>query len=368
MKKYGKLLCLIIFLSLVAFPTFVYAQDATRPPDPPNRPTILKPYRDPAGEQHSGPGEGFHKDKANRNIKGYYAYDFIKFEDKTYQKFDVYSSAAGKVIHIIDKSYGSGTQEGCPINARPDENEIYGQGVIIDHGHGWQTFYFHLDSISVANGTTVAAGEKIGVAGCSGTDVVHLHYDLRWRDPDTKITWTYPIDFAYTPPTGAAPIDIAFVIDTTGSMGPYINATKLFAGHIIDLIDSATTNSRVAVVEYRDYPWRTGAAYDYPYLDVLHFTYDKEKAKNAILGLSLGYGGDLPETLNCVLMHTMYSGNCEQTWINTTIGPWRAIPTKIVIYLSDAPPLDPEPDTSYTSNYVIEKAKEGGFVLWGGES
>ncbi|WP_226467729.1 M23 family metallopeptidase [Luteimonas panaciterrae] len=53
-----------------------------------------------------------------------------------------------------------------------------GNYIVIDHGGGWKTYYFHLDSFSVANGTTVSQGQKIGVTGNTGNSFgAHIHYE-----------------------------------------------------------------------------------------------------------------------------------------------------------------------------------------------
>ena len=57
-----------------------------------------------------------------------------------------------------------------------------GNAVIIDHGGGWQTIYGHLrkGSVAVAEGETVAAGQRIGLIGMSGlAEFPHLHFEVR---------------------------------------------------------------------------------------------------------------------------------------------------------------------------------------------
>jgi murein DD-endopeptidase MepM/ murein hydrolase activator NlpD len=361
----------LLFAIIIVSPAIAATYDNARPINPPNRPVVQKPFIDSAVNQVAGPGDGSHSDDPTRTIKGYNAYDFaLADSDGKYQSFDVYSSAPGKVVYMTDTGYSRGTQEGCPVDVDPATPGYQGQGIFIDHGNGWQTFYFHLATISVANGATIdSAGIKIGTAGCTGTGVIHLHYDLRWYDSGTKKTWTYPVEFAYTPPSlESFPLDLVFVIDTTGSMGDDIAAVKVAANEIVDIVKDATSNSRIALVDFRDYPSRTGASYDYPYRDALRFTYSGDGAKSAINSLTLGYGGDGPETQYCALMHTMYGDNCGGSWTKTSIGTWRAIPNKFIIYLTDAPPLSPEPFTGYTGSYVKGKANQGGFELWGGDS
>ncbi len=57
-----------------------------------------------------------------------------------------------------------------------------GNGVLIEHGGGWETQYSHLRSGSVAvrPGDRVAAGTPLGLVGLSGqTEFPHLHFTLR---------------------------------------------------------------------------------------------------------------------------------------------------------------------------------------------
>jgi hypothetical protein len=57
-----------------------------------------------------------------------------------------------------------------------------GNGVVIDHGEGWETQYCHLanGSVAVRAGDRVAAGDTIGRVGMSGrAEFPHLHISLR---------------------------------------------------------------------------------------------------------------------------------------------------------------------------------------------
>jgi hypothetical protein len=61
-------------------------------------------------------------------------------------------------------------------------NREAGNGVLIDHGGGWETQYSHLrsGSVSVKPGDRVEAGTPLGVIGLSGnTEFPHLHFTLR---------------------------------------------------------------------------------------------------------------------------------------------------------------------------------------------
>jgi hypothetical protein len=57
-----------------------------------------------------------------------------------------------------------------------------GNGVVVDHGGGWQTQYSHLrkDSVQVKRGDRVTAGQALGLIGLSGrTEFPHLHFTVR---------------------------------------------------------------------------------------------------------------------------------------------------------------------------------------------
>ncbi|MCB1348000.1 MAG: M23 family metallopeptidase [Maritimibacter sp.] len=57
-----------------------------------------------------------------------------------------------------------------------------GNGVLIDHGDGWETQYCHLrdGSVAVAEGDRVARGDRIGLVGFSGhTEFPHVHIGVR---------------------------------------------------------------------------------------------------------------------------------------------------------------------------------------------
>jgi len=52
-----------------------------------------------------------------------------------------------------------------------------GRLVVLDHGLGLYTLYFHLDRAAVQEGMTVERGETIGVVGCTGRATgPHLHW------------------------------------------------------------------------------------------------------------------------------------------------------------------------------------------------
>jgi murein DD-endopeptidase MepM/ murein hydrolase activator NlpD len=55
-----------------------------------------------------------------------------------------------------------------------------GNLVRIDHGNGLETLYAHLSTVSVASGTKVSEGQRIGAVGVEGNSTgPHLHFEVR---------------------------------------------------------------------------------------------------------------------------------------------------------------------------------------------
>ncbi len=58
---------------------------------------------------------------------------------------------------------------------------FFGQLLVIDHGHGVNTLYAHLSERLVAEGETVARGQRIALMGATGRVTgPHLHFSLSW--------------------------------------------------------------------------------------------------------------------------------------------------------------------------------------------
>ena len=58
----------------------------------------------------------------------------------------------------------------------------YGAIVAVQHREGYSTLYAHLSEPLVHRGQRVRAGQKIGIAGCTGSCTgTHLHFELRFQ-------------------------------------------------------------------------------------------------------------------------------------------------------------------------------------------
>lgn len=90
--------------------------------------------------------------------------------------------APGKVLRVRD---------GIPdkrVKDRADKEAVdgieCGNGVVIDHGNGWETQSCHLrnNSVAVKSGTVVEAGTQLGMVGESGlASFPHVHLSIRYQ-------------------------------------------------------------------------------------------------------------------------------------------------------------------------------------------
>jgi murein DD-endopeptidase MepM/ murein hydrolase activator NlpD len=75
--------------------------------------------------------------------------------------------------------------------------EGYGDIVLVDLGQGFEALYAHLSATAVSVGDVVAAGQRLGTAGCTGWCTgTHLHFELREDgkavDPSPLLPATMP--------------------------------------------------------------------------------------------------------------------------------------------------------------------------------
>ena len=80
------------------------------------------------------------------------------------RSLDVRAGAPGRVTAV-------GYQQGY---------EGYGNVVLVDVGRPFSTLYAHLAQATVRVGQLVVAGQRLGIAGCTGWCTgTHLHFELR---------------------------------------------------------------------------------------------------------------------------------------------------------------------------------------------
>ena len=122
--------------------------------------------------------------------------------------------------------------------------------------------------------------------------------------------------------TGNKMLDLAFIMDTTGSMGSYIESAR---NNIRNLVDEIAVNSntdlRVALIEYRDHPPQ-----DKTFVTRTNdFTSSVNEMKNWLGKAKAQGGGDTPEAV-------------AEGLFDVTLLSWRPEAAKITVLISDAPP------------------------------
>ena len=101
--------------------------------------------------------------------------------------------SAGRVIRGYSNNLHKGIdiagKRGAPVRAVAAGNVVYaGTGVtgygaliIVKHNDDYLSAYGHNDTLLVAEGDRVAAGQGIARMGSTGTDSVKLHFEIRRR-------------------------------------------------------------------------------------------------------------------------------------------------------------------------------------------
>lgn len=163
-----------------------------------------------------------------RAYEGHEGTDFGLRDRKALEEgVSVLAAAPGTVLRVRD-AMPDAQPTAEQIQKYLAENKGCGNGVLIDHGDGWQSISCHLKhgSVVVKPGDTVTAGQKLAEIGQSGAaEFPHVHFglfhDSRTVDPFTgtyadegcgKVKgamWLYGINLDYEPmaifATGFAP-------------------------------------------------------------------------------------------------------------------------------------------------------------------
>lgn len=143
------------------------------------------------------------------------------------------------------------------------------------------------------------------------------------------------------PPTNGG-LDVVFLVDTTGDMGSVLTALQQgLASTVIPAIRASYGDSEFAIASFRDYPFSMygDPTYgDFPYKVIQALTSDVTVVQASANGLSLGYGGDSPESGTAALW-ALATGN-SLTWPSgvtpaSTIG-FRSGSRRIVVVITNA--------------------------------
>lgn len=94
----------------------------------------------------------------------------------------VVAAAPGRVLRVRDRIPDRRIQD--PTEVAKIQGVNCGNGMVIDHGNGWETQYCHLrqGSVVVQPGTQVEAGTVLGMVGASGeASFPHVHLTVRYQ-------------------------------------------------------------------------------------------------------------------------------------------------------------------------------------------
>ncbi|XP_053381163.1 uncharacterized protein LOC123558204 [Mercenaria mercenaria] len=146
--------------------------------------------------------------------------------------------------------------------------------------------------------------------------------DRPWFPIDPPHFTIKPPKPTYPPVSQRSELDLAFIMDTTGSMSSYISNVRQ---HIKDLVDaiaaSSSTNLRIALIEYRDHPPQDRFFVTRTH----HFTSSVSTMKSWLNAARAQGGGDGPEAVADAMFQA------------TTLS-WRPNAAKISVLVTDAPP------------------------------
>ncbi|WP_338258248.1 vWA domain-containing protein [Dictyobacter halimunensis] len=117
-------------------------------------------------------------------------------------------------------------------------------------------------------------------------------------------------------------VDLAFVMDTTGSMGPLIKAARERMIEMLRRVAAAADiHLQLGIVEYRDHePQAKMLTSVYP------FTTDLEQAQQVLMSLSADEGGDAPEAVLDGILAACHKLS------------WRRHAVRLLVLVGDAPP------------------------------
>jgi len=135
------------------------------------------------------------------------------------------------------------------------------------------------------------------------------------------------------------PVDVVFVVDTTGSMHDDIDAVKRDMRQILEHLRERNPDYGVGVVAYRD------IGDDYLTRTFLFLAADDAEIEAAISAITVHGGDDWREHV--------YAG------INTALDgqPWREHASQHIILMGDAPPHDDYPNDPRSYESVTAKAQ-----------
>lgn len=129
--------------------------------------------------------------------------------------------------------------------------------------------------------------------------------------------------------------DVAFLLDTTGSMGGTIDGMKAQYGDIVTALSAALPDAQYGVATFDDYAYSSygsSSSGDRPFILKQQITSDVGRVQSALSSISLHYGGDGPESGMEGLYQTLsglgFDQDCNDSFdSDTDVRPFIAKPS-----------------------------------------
>ncbi len=162
--------------------------------------------------------------------------------------FPVLAAADGTVTQVFDGSFDRETSF----------NSNQGNYVLLTHGNGWQTLYYHFaaDTITVKVGNAVKQGQVIGLMGSSGSSTgTHLHYTALYRGCEVEVGyspshyWLSPLPYGGDVPAATMDSGVTNYVPTADigeRVSPYVDFGTTQSGSVyawVKVYGSTTTDT-----------------------------------------------------------------------------------------------------------------------------
>ena len=253
---------------------------------------------------------------------------FLAFLDQ-YRRFAVYSTDISERLLVRALDQGGHTLPNCPVAFKSTSGKVLSETTT--YADGSTQFFPAADSgpndsdylVDVRCGKTTRTGQLIR----KGRRTHEVHFDFARKVPQ------------------AVPVDVAIVLDTTGSMQNQIDRLKQTLKAIHYQLTSLPTHPdiRFGMVAYRD------RGDDYV-TQVTPFSSDVESYQEMLQQLVASGGGDRPEDLQAALEAAMHQLK------------WRPEALRVGFVITDAPP---HTDYRETYNYLAAmKESLGRGIKW----
>lgn len=181
-------------------------------------------------------------------------------------------------------------------------------------------------------------GSLIATTNCQGSRAA-LRFDLSQEDGVVKLK----LDSTRKLPATRT-VDIAFVLDSTGSMSEEIASVKETIRAVAKQLDTGNVNVRIAMVDFKDRS-------DEYVTKVRRFTTDLNSFARSVDGVQASGGGDTPESVNEGLRVAL----SQLDWSDQSVG-------RFAFLVGDAPPHLDYQDTSYAKS--MRRANHEGIQIF----